>query len=53
MLEKFIFTEEKALFEKELALGQIPQDTIAFIADTKEIWTHSTYFKCQQSELTQ
>lgn len=53
MLENFIFAEEKTLFEKELALGNVSQDAIAFIADTKEIWTHGTYFKCQQSELTQ
>lgn len=53
MLENFIYTKEKAPFEEALNNGEVLDEAIVFIADTKEIWTHGTYFKCQQSELTQ
>lgn len=44
MLENFIFSESKELFTAELEAGNVPEDAIAFIADTKEIYTHGTYF---------
>lgn len=44
MLENFIFSDSKALFLQELEIGNVPEDAIAFIADTKEIYTHGTYF---------
>lgn len=44
MLNNFIYAKSKAMFEERFA--QVPEDAIAFIEDTKEIWTHGTYFDC-------
>ena len=44
MLENFIFSDSKALFLQELEIGNVPEDAIVFIKDTKEIYTHGTYF---------
>lgn len=44
MLEKNIYSESKHLFLKELNSGNVPEDAVAYIGDTKEIWTHGTYF---------
>ena len=44
MLNNFIYAQSKAMFEERLA--EVPNDAIVFIEDTKEIWTHGTYFDC-------
>mgnify|MGYP006969168079 CR=1 FL=1 len=44
MLTNFIYAQSKAMFEERLA--EVPNDAIVFIEDTKEIWTHGTYFDC-------
>lgn len=44
MLENFIYAKEKSLFEERLNNGEVLDEAIAFIEDTKEIWNHGTYF---------
>lgn len=44
MLENNIYSESKALFLQELEAGNVPEDAVAYIEDTKEIYTHGTYF---------
>lgn len=44
MLENFIYSKRKSLFEKALNNGEILDEAIVFIEDTKEIWNHGTYF---------
>lgn len=44
MLENFIYAKEKSLFEEALNNGEVLDEAIAFIEDTKEIWTHGSYF---------
>lgn len=44
MLEKFIYAKEKSLFETALSNGEVLDEAIVFIEDTKEIWNHGTYF---------
>lgn len=44
MLTNFIYAKSKAMFEERIA--EVPNDAIVFIEDTKEIWTHGTYFDC-------
>ena len=46
MLTNFIYAKSKAMFEERLNSAQVPNDAIVFIEDTKEIWTHGTYFDC-------
>lgn len=44
MLNNFIYAETKNLFLEHLNSGNILDEAIVFIADTKEIWNHGTYF---------
>lgn len=44
MLENFIYAKEKSLFEEKLNNGEVLDEAIVFIEDTKEIWNHGTYF---------
>ena len=44
MLENFIYAKQKSLFEEALNNGQVLNEAIVFIEDTKEIWNHGTYF---------
>lgn len=44
MLENFIYAKEKSSFEEELNNGEVLYEAIVFIEDTKEIWTHGSYF---------
>ena len=44
MLENFIYAKDKYAFKKELEAGNILDEAIVFIEDTKEIWNHGTYF---------
>ncbi len=46
MLNNFIYAEQKSLFEEFLNNGEVLDEAIVFIADTKEIWNHGTYFDC-------
>lgn len=51
MLSNFIFAE-KSLFEQKLNNGEVLDEAIAFIEDTKEIWTHGTYFDGSKVDLS-
>lgn len=44
MLTNFVYAKSKAMFEERLDNAEVPNDAIVFIEDTKEIWTHGTYF---------
>lgn len=44
MLENFIYAKQKSLFEEALNNDEVLDEAIAFIEDTKEIWTHGSYF---------
>lgn len=46
MLSNFIYAQSKAMFEERLNSAEVPTEAIVFIEDTKEIWTHGTYFDC-------
>lgn len=46
MLTNFVYAKSKAMFEERLDNAEVPNDAIVFIEDTKEIWTHGTYFDC-------
>lgn len=52
MLNNFIFAKKKSLFTSELAKGNILDEAIVFIEDTKEIWNHGTYFDCSSVDLS-
>lgn len=42
--KKLIHFQKKENFENEVANGNILDNSIVFIKDTKEIWTHGTYY---------
>lgn len=44
MLENFIYAKQKQLFTNKLDAGEVLDEAIVFIEDTKEIWTHGSYF---------
>jgi hypothetical protein len=44
MLNNFIYSKTKALFLEQLEAGNILDEAIVFIEDTKEIWNHGQYF---------
>lgn len=47
MLTNFVYAKSKAMFEERLNMpNEVPDEAIVFIEDTKEIWTHGTYFDC-------
>ena len=45
---RFAYFKTSAAFQTALATPGIPQTTIVFIADTKQIYTHGIYFDCSQ-----
>ena len=49
MLNNFIYSKLKSLFEEKLTAGEVPQEANVFIEDNKEIWNHGTYFATQKS----
>ena len=49
MLENFIYAKQKSLFEEKLNNGEVLDEAIVFIEDTKEIWNHGTYFATGRS----
>ena len=51
MLENFIYAKRKDLFTAELDAGNILNEAVVFIEDTKEIWNHGTYFDCYTPNL--
>lgn len=51
MLENFIYAKRKDLFTAELDAGNILNEAVVFIEDTKEIWNHGTYFNCSTPNL--
>lgn len=44
MLNNFIYAETKDLFLEQLNAGNILDEAIVFIEDTKEIWNHGSYY---------
>ena len=52
MLENFIYAKQKSLFEEALNNGEVLNEAIVFIEDTKEIWNHGTYFDCSSVDLS-
>lgn len=44
MLNNFIYAQTKDLFLEKLNAGEVLDEAIVFIEDTKEIWNHGTYF---------
>ena len=44
MLNNFIYAKKKSLFLNELEAGNVLDEAIVFIEDTREIWNHGTYF---------
>ena len=44
MLNNFIYAQTKDLFLNALNAGNILDEAIVFIEDTKEIWNHGHYF---------
>lgn len=44
MLNNFIYAQTKDLFLEALGAGNILDEAIVFIEDTKEIWNHGHYF---------
>ena len=52
MLNNFIYAKKKSLFLNELEAGNVLDEAIVFIEDTKEIWNHGTYFDCSSVDLS-
>ena len=52
MLENFIYAKEKSLFEEALNNGEVLDEAIVFIEDTKQIWNHGTYFSGESVDLS-
>lgn len=50
MLNNFIYSKQKSLFEEKLNNGEVLDEAIVFIEDTKEIWNHGTYFGTSLTE---
>lgn len=48
---KFIYAKNKSDFENKI--NQISQDSVVFIEDTKQIWTHGQYYAWSEKELQQ
>ena len=44
MLNNFIYAKTKTLFEEALNNGEVLDEAIVFIEDTKEIWNHGQYY---------
>lgn len=52
MLGNFIYSKTKNLFLQELEAGNVLDEAIVFIEDTKEIWNHGVYFDGKNIDLT-
>ena len=52
MLNNFIYAKQKSLFEEALNNGEVLDEAIVFIEDTKEIWNHGTYFDGSSVDLS-
>lgn len=44
MLENLIYSQKKSLLTKELEAGNVPENAIAFIGDTRQIYAQGQYF---------
>ena len=44
MLNNFIYAKKKSLFLSQLEAGNVLDEAIVFIEDTREIWNHGIYF---------
>lgn len=45
-LGNFIYAKTKDLFEEQLNAGNVLDEAVVFIENTKQIWNHGTYFDC-------
>jgi len=45
MDRRFIYSKTKDAFTTKLEASEISDNSIAFIGDSNEIWTHGTYYK--------
>lgn len=52
MLNNFIYAKQKSLFEEALNNGEVLDEAIVFIEDTREIWNHGTYFNGSKVDLS-
>lgn len=52
MLNNFIYAKTKDLFLEKLNAGEVLDEAIVFIEDTKEIWNHGTYFVGSSADLS-
>ena len=50
MKNNFIYAKTKTLFQDQLLQGNILHNAVVFIEDTKEIWTHGTYFPSYENK---
>lgn len=50
MLNNFIYAKTKDLFLEALEAGNILDEAIVFIEDTKEIWNRGHYFGCGEEQ---
>lgn len=46
MLTNFIYAKTKDLFLEQLGTGNILDEAIVFIEDTKEIWNRGSFYDC-------
>ena len=44
--KKLIHFKKREYFDREVANGNVPEHSICFIQDTKEIWTHGQFYSC-------
>lgn len=52
MLENFLYVKQKDLFIDALEAGEVLDEAVVFIEDTKEIWNHGTYFDGSKVDLS-
>ena len=48
MINNFVYIKNLNTFTSLLKLGKVSDEAIAFIEDTKEIWTHNQFFGNQK-----
>ena len=46
---KYLLFQTKTAFEEALRMNNVRNDAIVFIKDPKQIYTHGTYWDCQDS----
>lgn len=49
MDNNFIYAKNRHYFLDQLGSGNIKDESIVFIADSREIWNHGVFYKCDTS----